>query len=458
MATNLKDQAKIVPGPQGNFLLGSLLDMQRQGMIEFYVDNWKKYGDTVRFKMGPMNSFLLAHPDDIRYVLVENKENYNKGISMDKIRLSLGNGLFAAEGDLWLKQRRLMGPMFTPRAINAFYDVMLEDIQKLLERWANDYQDGRSFDVSAEMMRLAMGIIARTMFSIDINEQAWEAGNAFTYVLEYASQATVRLIDWPQFVPTAANRKFRESMQTLDDFIFGVIQSRVDLPDDQQLDDLLGLLLTTRDEETGERMDIQQIRDEVVTIFFAGHETTAQALTWTWFLLAQHPEVEAYLHDELGTVLSRQLPSLEKLEQLPYTRQVIDESMRIYPPIWVYARQAIEDDEIGGYHIPAGSLITLSQFITHRHPEFWEKPEVFNPDNFAPENMVGRPKYAYFPFGGGQRICIGNNFALLEAVLALAVIAQQYRLHLVPGQEIKPKMVGTLRPDQPVMMTLEVRK
>jgi cytochrome P450 len=350
-----------------------------------------------------------------------------------------------------------MGPMFTPRAINKFFDAMLDDIQKLIVRWDSNYTDRQPFDVAAEMMRLAMGIIASTMFSIDINNQAWEAGNAFTYVLEYASQATIRLIDWPQFVPTASNRKFRESMQILDDFIFNVINARKDLPDDEQPDDLLGLLLTSQDEETGERMSIQQIRDEVVTIFFAGHETTAQALTWTWFLLAQNAKAETQLHEELAAVLEGRAPTLADLDKLAYTRQVIDESMRIYPPIWVYARQAIEDDEIRGYHIPAGSMIILSQFITHRHPDFWENPETFNPENFSPENIAGRPKYAYFPFGGGQRICIGNNFALLEAVLALAVIAQKYRLHLVQGQAIKPKMVGTLRPDKPVMMTLETR-
>ncbi|MBN1669357.1 MAG: cytochrome P450 [Anaerolineales bacterium] len=455
--TNQTQTTNIAPGPKGAPIVGGLFEMQRKGMIEYFMENWQQYGDIVRFPMGPIENYLLAHPDDVRYVLIENKDNYNKGISMAKLRLSLGEGLFASEGQLWRKQRRLMQPMFTPRAIDQFAAAMVEDIEKLLGRWAVLNLEGQPFDVSTEMMSLAMGIIARTMFDLDIDQEAVEAGNAFTYVLEFVSQQTMRIIDLPLFIPTAANRKFKQSMQILDDFIFGIIEKRKDLPPEQQRDDLLGTLLKARDPETGEPMSLQQIRDEVVTIFFAGHETTAQALTWTWFLLAQHPPVEQKLHQELAEVLQGRMPGLQDVEQLVYTRMVIDEAMRLYPPIWVYARQAIADDVIGGYHIPAGSLISLSQFITHRHPDFWDEPEVFNPENFAPEQEVKRHKYAYFPFGGGQRICIGNNFALLEAVLALAAIAQQYRLHLLPGQDIQPKMVGTLRPNKPVMMTLEAR-
>jgi cytochrome P450 len=210
--------------------------------------------------------------------------------------------------------------------------------------------------------------------------------------------------------------------------------------------------METRDPATGEAMSRKQLRDEILTIFFAGHETTAQALTWTWFLLAQHPEAEAKLHEEVDRVLGGRLPTAADLHALSYTEMVVNEAMRLYPPVWVYVRDALADDEIGGYHIPAGSMLVLSQYITHRHPDLWEEPEKFDPERFSPERSAGRPKYAYFPFGGGPRVCLGNNFALLEAVLAVATIAGRFRLKLLPGQGIEPRMVGTLRPNKPVLM------
>jgi cytochrome P450 len=450
-------KGSIPPGPVGGNLISNLIEFRNKGMIAYFTDAWRTYGDIVRFQMGPIENYLLAKPDYIHHILVKNHTNYTKGVSMKKVKLSLGDGLFASEGSLWRRQRQLMQPLFTPRSVNSFTGVMIEDIEALLQRWEKPFTSHTPVDVNQEMMRLAMGIIGRTMFNISIDQEAMQAASAFAYVLEYVSQQTVRFIDIPTFIPTPSNRKFLASMRVLDDFIYGIIAKRRQDPQASEQNDLLALLMRARDPESGEPMSDTQLRDEVITIFFAGHETTAQALTWAWFLLAQHPEEEAKLHAELDQALNGRNPSLEELETLPYTQMVIDESMRLYPPILLYARESLEPDTIDGYHIPAGAMITLSQYITHRHPDYWEQPEVFNPENFTPEHVAARPRYAYFPFGGGQRVCIGNNFALLEMALALSMIGQRFRLRLVPGQNIQPRMVGTLRPNGPVMMTLEQR-
>lgn len=448
---------ELPPGPTDKNILRNLLEMRNQGMIEYFQNAWSTYGDTVYFKMGPVESILITKPEHIHHVLVKNAGNYTKGVSMDKLKLSLGEGLFAAEGDLWRRQRRLMQPMFTPRAVNQFASQMVEDIQAMLARWEPLAAAGTAVDLNQEMMRLAMGIIARTMFGMSIDEEALEAASAFAYVLEFVSQQTVRIIDIPMFIPTPSNRRFNKSMEILDEFIYGIIADRRQDPQAEARDDLLALLMRARDETTGQPMSDQQIRDEVITIFFAGHETTAQALTWTYFLLAQHPQEEARLQEELDKALAGRVPTLEELEALSYTRMVIDESMRLYPPILMFARESIEEDQLDDYRIPAGAMITLSQYITHRHPDFWDEPEIFNPENFSEAAMADRPRYAYFPFGGGQRVCIGNNFALLEMALALSMISQRYSLRLVPGQDIQPRMVGTLRPNGPVMVNIHKR-
>lgn len=447
---------KDIPVLEGN-LISNMLDFRRKGMLQFFLEAWQKKGDIIRFKLGPVDNILLVEPAYIQHVLVKNAANYNKGISMDKLKLSLGEGLFASEGELWKRQRALMQPLFTPRAVSKYAVEILEDIKNLLNRW-NGYEETKTqLDINQEMMRLAMGIIARTMFSKSIDENSMNAANAFAFVLEFVSQQTIRFVDLPMWFPTPSHIRFKRSMRILDDFIYLIIEQRRKQGDTGEEGDLLGLLLNTRDPITGEFMSDKQIRDEVITIFFAGHETTAQALTWIWYLLSQHPEEEKTFHQELDSVLAGRYPGLEDLERLPYTRMVIDEAMRLYPPILLYARQAIANDEIDGYHIPAGAMITVSQYLTHRHPDYWKDPEHFIPERFSPEKSSDRPRYAYFPFGGGQRVCIGNNFALLEMTLVLAVVGQKYHLHLVPGQDIQPKMVGTLRPNGPVMMTLEKR-
>jgi len=445
---------KIAPGPRGVIFLGSLPDI-RKDQLRMYVDAWREFGDVVRFRLGPLTAHLIAQPDHIHHVLVEGKENYSKGIAYEKLKIVLGLGLFTSEGELWRRQRRLMQPLFTARAITKFAPSMTGATEDMLSRWRPYAERGEAKNINFEMMRLTMSIIGRTMLGLDLEGEATETGRAFTFVLDYATHRTISLVNVPLFIPTPLNRRFNEARRTLDSLIYNIIEDRRRRKESKN--DLLSMLLDARDEESGERMGEKQIRDEVIIIFFAGHETTAQALSWTWYLLSKHTEVERRLHAELDSVLGGRAPTVDDLPNLNYTRMVIEESMRLYPPVWIFARDAIRDDEIGGYHIPAGSMVLMSQYITHRHPDFWENPEGFDPERFTEERSKNHPHYTYFPFGGGPRICIGNSFAMMEAQLILATVAQSYRLHLMPGYPVEPVALGTLRPRYNIVMTLHPR-
>ncbi len=455
MISTTARSAHMPPGPRGRPLLGNLPDMQRKGMLQFYSDLWRDYGDTVHVKMGPLHQFLLTQPEHVHHVLATNASNYCKGIGFKKLGLALGNGLFISEGELWQSQRRLLQPPFTARGITQFAETMVASTEDMLARW-DAARSAAPLDINLEMMRLAMAIIGRTMFGTYVGDEALAAGDAFTYVLNFMSERSVTLFDPPLFVPTAQNREFKRSMQLLRSYMHGIISARRAQPN-ADATDLLSILLNARDEETGTGMSEQQLYDEVLTIFFAGHETTAQALTWSWFLLAQHPEAEEKLHAELAQALGGRTPTFADVPKLPYTRMVIQEALRLYPPVWIFVRDAIGADEIGGYPIPPRSMIVLSPFLTQRNPALWEHPEQFEPERFAPERAAARPHYAYFPFGGGKRTCLGDKFAMLEAQLVLATVAQRYRLRLVPGQNPQPEAVGTLRPAGGMPMTLEPR-
>lgn len=445
---------KDIPGPRGNWLTGSFREL-RGDLLNLYLDAWRTYGDIVRFRLGPKNLYLVVHPDYIQHVLLDNKDNYCKGSSYETFQLMLGLGLATSEGALWERQRRLIQPVFVPRQVGTMMDVMRETTEAMLERWRPLAERGDVLQMGPEMMRVTMSIIARTMFSIDISDIISTTGPALRTVVDYLYARVISILRLPINLPLPSHRRFHRSMHTLDTIIYGLIDDR--RREQEPKNDLLDMFLHARDEATGAGMSEKQIRDEVLTIFFAGHETTANALTWTWYLLSQHPDVEQKVHAELERVLNGRAPTYHDLANLKYTKMVIEETIRLYPPVYIIARETVGEDTIGGYRIPPGSLVTICKYVTHRHTAFWDNPEAFDPERFTPERSQGRAKYAYIPFGAGPRRCIGYNFAMMEAQLIIAMVAQRYRVRLVPGHPVKPKPAATLQPYYGLPMTLHPR-
>jgi cytochrome P450 len=443
------------PGPKSSYLFGSLRELQRNP-LPFYLRLQKEYGDIVRFRaVGPYYAYVFFHPDEIDYILRRNHQNYRKGIAHDRFRSMLGEGLLTSGGNLWLRQRRLMQPAFHRQRLVSFTTTMTNATAAMLERWQSRAEHGEAFDVSVEMTRLTLHIVGQTLFTTDISgDEAAVVRTALSTALDHINYGLSH-IALPESFPTPRNLRYRKALRLLDEVVYDIIRER--RPGGEDTGDLLSMLLLARDEETGEGMSDQQVHDEVLTLILAGHETTANALTWTWYLLSQYPQVEDKLHAELATVLGGRMPTAGDLPRLTYTKMVLEEALRLYPPAWGISRRALAADELKGYSIPAGAEVAVVQYVTHRHPDFWERPEVFDPERFTPARAKGRPNFAYFPFGGGPRLCIGNTFALTEAQVILAMVAQTYTLRLVPDQNIVPEPVVTLRPRSPLQMIAQTR-
>jgi cytochrome P450 len=448
-AASLSPQ-KRPPGPPENWLLGSARAIQRDP-LGFNMSLFQRYGNVaaIRFLIWP--TYMIFEPHDVKHVLQENHRNYSKETYLTRfLRPLFGLGLFTNDGQSWLHQRRLMQPAFHRKQLATFGKLMTGATESLLERWQNAAH-GRPLDVAAEMMRLTLQIVGQALFSIDLSDETETVGQAFTALTASISDYIFNPFP-PLGFPTPRNRRIQQSIRMLDAVVQDIITEHRRLSVDKG--DLLSMLLLARDEETGEGMNDRQVRDEVMTLLLAGHETTSNALTWTWYLLSQHPDAESRLHAELEQVLGGRIPTVEDLPGLLSTRMVLEETLRLYPPVVGFNRKALADDEVGGYVVPANTLIWLSPYVTHRHPDFWENPDVFDPERFSPQRSAGRPHFAHFPFGGGPRQCIGNNFALLEAQLILATIAQRYRLRLLPGHQVEPQVLLTMRPRNGLPMTL----
>ncbi|MGF1505534.1 MAG: cytochrome P450 [Anaerolineae bacterium] len=429
------------------FIIDVALDAARSGMLSIWEENWRTYGDLSRVVIGSQATYLVVHPDDVRYIVLDNRDNFIKGDSHKSVReLLLGNGLFTSNGEMWKRQRRLMAPFFTPRGIMQFGDTMLKHGERMMARWDALAQDGDYVDMPTEMMSITASIILEAMFSVEEGHDIVRLKDALEYVLAFtAKRGFVPGI--PLEIPTPANQKYKRAVQLLDEFVYGIINGRRDLPEAEWPDDLLSKLMRARDEETGEPMPDAIIRDEVFTAFFAGHETTAKTLAFAWYSLARCPEHAERLFAEVDTVLGgKETLALDDLKALAWTLYALNETLRLYTAAPIYARDVLADDEIGGYHVPAGAIVSLSPYLTHRHPAFWEDPERFDPERFLPENEEGRHPYAYHPFGGGPRICIGNNFALMESHILMAMLARRFRAQLKPGHELKVTMMGTIEP------------
>lgn len=443
-------QAPLPPGPQGHMLVGSLPDYIHD-RLGFVTELHKQYGPVAQYRIGPATITQVTSPAGVQQVLQGNNHNYNKQTrTFEPVRLAGGNGLFTSEGDFWLKQRRLMQPAFHRKSIAGFATLMVDHAERMARDWEHAAAAEETIDVAHEMTRITLNIVVKALFGVDVDADL--LAPSFTAILEHITFSFQHPFAPPLSVPTPHNRRTQRALETLDETVQRVIsQRRVTLErlggdDPDNCGDLLDMLITMRDADTGEGMSDRQLRDEVVTLFIAGHETTAGMLTWAWYLLSKHPEAARRVRAELAAVLGGRLPTVADLPNLVYLRRVLDETLRLYPPIWVTNRMALGDDTIEGYHVPKGSIVALVPWVTHRLPEIWENPEGFDPDRFAPEEVAKRPDFSYFPFGGGPRFCIGQNFALTEATLVLATLAQRFDMHLVPGRRVQIAPAVTLRP------------
>jgi cytochrome P450 len=434
-----------------------VLPQVRRDQLAFFVGAARDYGDVAMLDFGLQQFLLVSHPDGLKHVLHDNLRNYVK--CYDVVKPLLGQGLVTSEGDLWRGQRRLMQPAFHRERIRGFVETMTGDASAMLDRWAQAHRAGAPVDVADAAMRLTQSIIVKTMFSeggLGTAEEEERVHQAFTVTLEYFTYLMFPRLRFPGWVPTPTNRRFQRAIQTLEEVVYRLIAERRRAGPDGRTD-LLSMLVHARDEETSAGMSDRQVRDEVMTIFLAGHETTATTLAWAWYQLSLHPEVAQRLEAEVDQVLQGRVPTAEDVPHLPYTRMVVDETLRLYPAAWMFARAAVGEDQVGGYRVAPGQMLMISPYVLHRRPDLWPNPEAFDPLRFTPEHALHRHKYAYLPFSGGPRVCIGNTFAQMEATLVLAMAAQRFRLHLVPGRPVRAEPTSTLRPRPGVWMTVHPR-
>jgi cytochrome P450 len=433
-------------GPKGH-LLGDNLREYARDPLGFLSHCAREYGDIVQLRFMGQTFYLLSHPDLIEYVLVEKDRNFTKTKILKRNSRLLGEGLLTSQGEFWRRQRRLAQPAFHRKIINAYGEVMTNFAERSLESW----RAGQTVDVHEEMTRLTLEIVAKCLFDADVGVEAKDVGRAMKVALEdFSSQR--RLIRIPKNIPTPHNLRFERAARRLDAIVNAIIKERRKSHEEDR-GDLLSMLILAED-ESGERMTDKQLRDEVMTLFLAGHETTANTLAWTFHLLSSYAAAEAKLAEELERVLGGRTPTMADLPRLPYVERVIKESMRLYPPAWVMGREAVGECEVGGYRMPAGTAALMSQWVVHRDPRYHRDPQRFDPDRWTAEYEERLPRFAYFPFGGGPRQCIGAGFAMTEARLVLAAVAQRFRMELVPGQRVEPYASITLRPKEGIRMTL----
>lgn len=439
------------PGPRP-VIPGANFIAIRRDPIRFLTGLAEQYGDLVYFKLGPQPVFLLNNPDYIRDALVTHNRNFMKGEGLQRAKRLLGEGLLTSEGEFHLRQRRLAQPAFHRQRIAGYAATMVEYAARTRDEW----RAGETRDIAREMMRLTLAIAGKTLFDADVESEADEIGEALTTTFALFNRVSLPFAQWLDRLPLPATKRFQKARQRLDSTIYRIINERRAAAVDRG--DLLSMLIAARDDEgDGTGMTDEQLRDEAMTIFLAGHETTANALTWTWYLLSQHPEVAARFHAEIDEALKGRLPSAEDFPRLRYTEMVLAESMRLYPPAWLIGRRALSDYQINGYRIPARSILLLSQYVTHHDARFFPDPFRFDPERWTPEARESRPKFSYFPFGGGPRLCIGEHFAWMEGVLVLATIAQRFRMRLAPGHPVEMQPLVTLRPKHGMKLILEAR-
>ncbi len=430
-----------IPGPG---VLQFINGVRTLGFLDFVGKMWREHGDVFQVRIGRHPLVFAMHPDAVERVNVGNRQNYDKLRSYDPVRkYLLGDGLVVSTGDLWRRQRKLMAPFYTPKGVQAYAELMIRDGARLVERWQGLAIKGTEVQIAEEMTFVTASIILKAMFSTETMASIHQMKDAVETMISFVT-GQIPGLQIPVWVPTAKNRKYVAARELVNRSINALIAQRRGTDEAQWPDDLLSRLMRARDEETGQAMSESLLRDESITTFFAGHETTARTMTFAWYALAANPKVTERLHEELDRVLGGRTPTVDELRQLPYTLQMIKEVLRLYPAAPFYVRDAIHADQLAGFDVPAGAAVMVSPYYTHRHPTFWEAPDVFDPDRWTKEREAARHPYAYHPFAAGQRICIGNNFSLLESHLLLAMLAQRFTPRLRPGYEPRWQMQGTL--------------
>jgi cytochrome P450 len=425
------------PEAELQFDVGST-DDSLERMIELFA----RHGDTYRVYVPARRSYtyVIHHPDDVKRVLVSNHRNYTKGVGLDRVKILLGKGIMTSEGELWKRQRYMMQPLFHRRVITTFAEVIAQANDRWIARWEALARSGEAINLTDEMSELTLEIVLRSIFGRDLDRLSQQlGGNPFEVVTREQSR----------------DLQFAYKFRSLTKLVAALIAHRR-ATEEEHLD-YVAMLMNARDKESGAPMGDRELIDEIMTLVVAGHETTASGLNWTWYLLSQHPQVESRLHAEIDAAADLPVPSLTEMEGLRYTRQVIDEALRLYPPGWVLSRRTIDADELGGYPVPAGTNVLLPLYLLHRHPHFWKNPDTFDPERFAPEQESERPRFAYMPFAAGPRHCIGETFALYEMLVHLYKVARRYRLRYVPDKPLELEAQINLRTRHPLHMRLEAR-
>jgi cytochrome P450 len=421
-------------------------------VLAYFEKNVKEYPGISRVRLGNFHYVHVSEPAYIEHVFLNADKRYIKGRDNRNLKFLLGNGLLTNDGDFWLKQRRLMQPLFHKQRLQGFVATMAECARKLADDWEQN-TSGQVTDMHSEMMKLTLDIVSRTLMSTTVSGDFKQVSEAVTTIMQGMFGRTQSLLRMPYWIPTPKHIKMWRHRKLLDELIFGIINQR--RSDTGQFDDLLTMLMEVEDADTAERMTNAQLRDEVITIYLAGHETTANALTFALYLLAQHPEIKARIAEEAATLLNAKEINYDNVSRLEYTMRVIKETMRLYPPAWGILRQVGDDDVIDGWLLKKSDSVVLSPYAVHRMEKYWEDPERFDPDRFLPERMKDKPKYCYFPFGGGQRLCIGNNFALIEMQVVLAILCSRFDFKLPENFRLELEATVTLRPKKGLPLRVE---
>ena len=443
--------AHAVPSPRGLPLLGHLLDLRRDPLA-LLTRAHRECGPVAALKVGPIRVYAVFHPDGVRRVLVDNAANYVKGPLYAKAAPMLGQGLLLSEGLLWRRQRRSAQPSFQRARLLARLPPLAAAAARLAARWQQPAAAGTAIEVCGEMLALSLDAIGGLVFGDQMDDAAAPIALVLPRVIRHIERSMSAPHPVLARLPTAHNRRFRADLATIDATIAALIDRG------GVGEDLLSQLRAARDDDTGEGMDDRQLRDEIKTLLLAGYDTTGHAMAWTWHLLAAHPDIQRRLHAELDATLAGRLPTADDLGRLPFAAQVLQESLRLFPPIWSFSRASVAADELCGRRIPAGALLTVNAYVAHRDPEFWEHPERFDPDRFDPARETSRPRFAYFPFGGGNRLCIGQHFATFEMLVTLAVLASRFTVTPADARRVEPVASLSLRPRDGIHVRLEARR